>query len=117
MVGEVRTKRREVIPFRAHVVVDDVEGDGQFAMMAGVDETLQRERAAVRGVDGVGIDAVVAPITRAGKLRERHEFDRRDAQVLEIGETRDDRVERAFGRERADVQLVENVFCERQAAP
>ena len=85
--------------------------------MAGVDEPLQRERAAIGGVGGVRIDAVVAPVARAGKLGDRHEFDRRDAEFLQIAEPRDHRVERALGRERADVQLVENVFFKWQALP
>ena len=40
----------EVVPFRAEVVVDDVEDEREPVRMAGVEEALQPFGTAVRGV-------------------------------------------------------------------
>ena len=84
--------------------------------MAGVDEALQSGRPAVRVLRRADVDAVVAPVARAGKLRDRHQLDRRDAEVFERVEMLDDGVERAFPRECSDVQFVDDVVLERDAA-
>ena len=49
--------------------------------MGGVDEPLQAERAAVGGLGGAEVDAVVAPAARAGELGHGHQLDRRHAQL------------------------------------
>ena len=67
------------------MVVDHVEDHGQAGLMGGVDEPLQRPRAAVAVLHGVGMDAVVAPVAVAGELGHRHQLDRRDAQRRNCG--------------------------------
>src|SRR5437016_196462 len=47
-VGEVRTEIAQIVSFRAEMVVDDVENDGEASLMRAVDETLEGERAAIR---------------------------------------------------------------------
>ena len=101
-------KRGEVVARRAEVVVDDVEADGQALAWARVDEALQRRRAAVGVVHGVEVDAVVAPAPAPGERGDRHELDDVDAEVDEVVEPADGGVQGALGRERADVQLVED---------
>ena len=60
---------------------------------------------------------VVAPTALAGKLADRHEFDRRHAQIAQLVEPSDQRVEGPLGRECADVQLIDHEFGARQTLP
>ena len=48
------------------MVVDDVEHDGEAGAVRGVDQPLEPERAAVGGVRGGQVDAVIAPAVAAG---------------------------------------------------
>ena len=74
-------------------------------------------RTAVRVLRRVNVGAVVSPIAIAGKLPDRHQLDRRNAEVLQRVEFRNDRVERSLARERADVQLVDHELFECNPAP
>src|SRR6266498_5618004 len=47
-VREVRAELAQIISFGAEVVVDDVEDDGQAALMRSVDEPLERMRPSIR---------------------------------------------------------------------
>lgn len=116
-IREVRTERVEVVPLRPEVVVHHVEHDGEAARVAGVHQTPEPVRSAVRALCRVGADAVIPPVARAGKLRDRHELDRRDAQVAQLVQLRDRGVERALGRERADVQLIDHITMQRKTDP
>ena len=101
----------------ADVVVDDVEQHGQALAVRGVDELLQPVRPAVGGLRGGDVDAVVAPAVAARELADRHHLDRRDAELAQLAQVRDRGLERALGREGADVQLVEDELADRRRAP
>jgi hypothetical protein len=116
-IGEIGAELGKVVPFRAEVVVDDIEDDRHAAAMTGVDHPPERVRPTVARLHREGMDAVIAPVARAGELGERHQLDGGDAEVPQIVETLDDRVERAFGRESAHVNFVEKIVLERQAPP
>ena len=90
------------------MVVDDVEEHGEPLPVGGVDQRLEAERAAVGGLRGGQVDAVVAPAVAAGELADWHQLDRGDPQLAQLAQVRDDGLERALGREGADVQLVEH---------
>ena len=85
--------------------------------MAGVDQPLQALRPAVAVLRRVGKHPVVAPVPRARELGDRHDLDGRDAQIAEVAQPGDDAVERALGREGADVQLVEDQVLAADALP
>ena len=85
------------------MVVDDVENDGHASLMRAVDETLERERAAIRILRRPDVRPVITPVARPRKLADRHEFDRRDAEVFQRIEFADDCVESPFLCERADM--------------
>src|SRR5436190_1362075 len=85
--------------------------------MTGIDESLERARTAVRILRRVRIRAIVSPVARAGKLRDRKQLDRGNAEVAQRVEARNDRVERPLRRERAGMQLIDDVVFERDAAP
>ena len=100
----------------ADMVVDDVEDDPQARGVGGVDEARQAVRAAVGGVRGGQVDAVVAPAVVAGELADRHELDVGDAQLGQRRQTRGGRLEGALLREGADMQLVEDGVAQRRDA-
>ena len=101
----------------AEVVVDDVEDHGEAERVRAVDEPPQVVRRAVVVGGRVEVHAVVAPVVAAGALGERHHLDRRDPDVGEVGQGARGRLPRALGRERPDVQLVEDVAIARDASP
>ena len=76
--------------------------------MGGVHQFAQAVWAAVGVLHGEGEDTVVAPVARAGKLRDRHELDRGHAQVLQVRQVRDDRRERPRLGKRANMHFVEH---------
>ena len=105
---EVGAEAVEVGAGRAEVVVDDVQHHAHPAQVAGVDEPLERVRAAVVLGDRVPADAVVAPVAGAVDGVDGQHLDQVDAQLGQVVEAPDRGVERARLGERADVQLVEH---------
>ena len=116
-VGEVRPVAREHVAFRSHVVVDDVEDDGQPEPVRGVDEAGEPVGAAVGVLHGEGEHAVVAPVASARELGHRHHLDRGDTEVAQPRQVTDRCVEGALGGERADVHLVEDGVGQLHARP
>ena len=84
--GEVRAEFSEVVAVGSEVVVDDVEEDGEAALMSGVDEALESIGRAVGLVRGEEVDAVVAPALHAGEGVDGHQLDVSDAESREIVE-------------------------------
>ena len=76
--------------------------------MAGVDQPLQPVGSAVGVVGRPQVDPVVAPSAAAGELDDGKQLDGGDTEGDEVVEVGDGAVERALGRERAHVQLVED---------
>ncbi len=117
LLREVGCECGEVVAFRAEVVVDDVENDGEAALVAGIDEALECEGTAVSGVNGEWRDAVAAPVAAAGEGGDGHDHNSCHAGFCECIEVRDDGVEGAFGGERADVEFVKDVVAEGESTP
>ena len=116
--GEVGAEGLErLAAARADVVVDDVEDDGEPRGVRGVHHPGEAVRTPVARLGGGEVDAVVAPAVAARELRDRHDLDRGDAELRQAREVLDRGVEGALGRERADVQLVEDEVLRRHAAP
>ncbi len=90
-VGEIGREVGEGIAFGADVVVDDVEHHGQTMPVSRIHQPFQSDRAAVGVLRRERIDAVVAPVARAGKLGDRHQLDGRDAEIAERGQVGYDR--------------------------
>ena len=116
-IVEVAAEFAQIIPLRAEVVIDHIEEDGEAFSVAGVHETLQAVRAAVTVLRGIGKHAVISPVAGARELADRHDLDGIDAQITELAQPRDDRLERPFGGESADVQLVEDEIFSTQSLP
>jgi len=117
LVREVRAVGEHgLVPGSADVVVDHVEHDSQADGVGGVDELLERLGAAVGGLGRAEVDAVVAPTVPARELGHGHQLEHGHAQVGEALQVRDRAGERALGRERADVQLVDHGVVEARGA-
>ena len=96
-----------------HHVLDDAESPH----VAGIDEALVSGRAAVALMHGVPEHAVVAPVVRAVERVHRQQLDEPDAELDEMIESLDRGVEGARGRERADVQFVDDRARELASRP
>ena len=116
-VGEVRAVGAEVVPVGPEVVVDHVENHADPGGVGGVDEALEPVGPAVGVVGGEQVDAVVPPAAIAGELDHRQQLEVGDAEVDEVGQLLDRRLERPLRRERADVGLVDQRSRQRRRPP
>src|SRR5262245_16980851 len=64
---KIRAKIVQIIAFRTEVVIHHIQHHSQAALMTGIDQPLKSLWPAVRGLRGKRIDAIVAPVTAAGK--------------------------------------------------
>ena len=94
------------------MVVNDVEHDPHSRAMAGVNELLEPGGSPIRDVRRVKTDAVIAPVARAGKRRNRHQFERRDTQFAQIRQPVDYTCERACGSKGSGMQFVSYEFLQ-----
>ena len=115
-LGEVRSEVGQPVA-DADVVVHHVEQDGQPARVARVHEPFQPVRAAVGFVHRPQVDPVVTPAVVAGERGDRHDLHRVHAELAQVVQPPDGRVERPLGGERADVQFVDHRPVQRPAAP
>ena len=79
-IREIGPEAVEITSFWPEMVVDDIEKHGEAATVRRIDEPLQSSRPAVRILDGIGMNAVEAPIPLARKLSDWHQLDRRDSK-------------------------------------
>jgi hypothetical protein len=107
MIRKIRSELGQEIAFRANVVIDDIKNAGEALLMTGVDQPLQTCRSPVTILRSEYVDAVVAPISRAGKLPDRHHFHSGDSQLTEGREAGDDGIEGSFRRKRSDMKFVQ----------
>ena len=107
----------QIVPVRAEVIVDDVEQNRDAAPMRGLDEGLEPLRAPVGRVGRIEADAVVAPAAAAAEVGDRHQLDRGHAEGGQVIELFGRGVERPLGRERADMQFIENRVLPAKARP
>ena len=99
------------------MVVDNVQFRGQPALVARIHEFFQAGRSAVTVLNRKREDTVVAPITRAGKLGDRHDFDGSDSSLHQFVQMGNYRFESSLGRERSHVQLIDDVVLDGKSEP
>src|SRR5438093_11263101 len=80
-IRKIWRKLREIISLGANVVVYDVEDRCEAALVAGIDEPLECDGTTIRILNRKWKDTVVTPITRTGKLCDRHDFHRGNSGV------------------------------------
>ena len=112
-VGETGSKFGKIISFGAEVVVDHVQHDRESVLVAGIDQLLQAGGTAIGRLRRVEAGAVVSPISISRDLRDRHDFNRGDAEIAKIGESRNDAFECPFRGKRAGVEFVDDEIFER----
>ena len=113
-VGSVSTK---VVAFRPEMVVNHVERNRETVVVGRVYQALERLWSAVGVLGSEEIDAIIAPIAGPGKLRDRHQFNRRNSQGGELGKMGDDGIEGSFRGISSDVEFVKDGAIQRRAFP
>jgi hypothetical protein len=113
----VRAEALQVVAVRPEMVVDDIENYREPDRVRAVDEALERIGVAIHVIRREELHAVIAPVPAAGTLCDRHHLDHRDAELAQVAQLPDRCVERTLGRERADVQLVDDLPGQLHAAP
>ncbi len=98
----------QVVAFGAEVVVHDVQQHRQPVLMGRFHQPPQAGRTAVGAAGREPVHPVVAPVAAAGELGHRHDFQRGDAEVAQVGQLARGGRERSLRRERADVALVDD---------
>ena len=114
---ESRRITMEIVTFRAEVVVNNVEQNHEPARMRFIDQRSQIIRTAVDTVGRVEQDSVIAPVSPARKIGDRHQFDRGHTGVDHIPEPLDRGAKRSAGRESSDVKLQNDGLLPRSATP
>ena len=109
--------RLQIVTLRAEMVVDHIEKDHEPAGMRVVDQHAQIVGPPISAVRSIEQDAVIAPVSPAGEVGDRHQFDRGESGVTQVIELVDGRAERAAGRERADVKLQDRRMLPGPASP
>src|SRR5947207_15982034 len=85
--------------------------------MGGFDEYLQVLGPSVGRIRGVWQHAVVAPVSAAGEITDRHDLDRGDTERNQMVQLADCGPKRTLRRKSADVQLVDHCFTPGASAP
>src|SRR4051812_1822680 len=110
MAIEVRIRERgQSIAIRPEVVVDHIQDHADAESVGGIEERAYVLRRAIRSERRKQADTVVAPAARSREACYGHQLNDRDAQLLEVRQVLARRLERAFRREGADVQLVQHL--------
>ncbi len=114
---ECRRIAVEVVTFRAEMVVDDIEKNHEPARMRFVDQHPQIVGPTIGAVGRIEQDTVIAPISAACEIGNRHQLDCGYSGVNDVIELVDCCAKRAGGRERADVQLQDGRILPRSPTP
>src|SRR5215469_11344513 len=116
-VSEAGGEVRQVVAFRAEMVVHDIEHNRQSKPMAGVYQFLELGRAPIGGVWRIQTGSVITPVAVTRKFRDRHKLNRRDSQVAQIREPRNSASKRSLRRECTSMEFVGDEFLEWKALP
>lgn len=99
------------------MIVDDVEQDHHVEAVRRVDQSPELVGRPIGMVRRIGQNAVIAPAALALKFGNGHDLDGGDTRLGEKRQPFGRRSKRALGREAADMQLRDDRFLPRQAAP
>jgi hypothetical protein len=114
---EVRRVAAEIVSLGAEMVIDHVQKHHQPAQMRFVDQGFQIVGSAIGAVGRVPQHAVITPAALAGKIRKRHQLERRDPASHQMIELFDHRAVATLRREGADMGFDQDGFLPRPAAP
>src|SRR5215469_7274344 len=74
----------QVIPFRSEVVVDNIKKYHQASMVGNLHEMFQIMRSTVLAIGRKRKNAVISPVPPPGKIRDRHQLNRRDTKLGQV---------------------------------
>ncbi len=80
--------------------------------MAGVDQSFQTNGAAVGVLRRKGKHPIVAPVAPSGKLGHGHQFQGREAQILQLIQVGNNRVKGPCRGKSPHVQLINDVISQ-----
>ena len=107
----------QIVAFRTEVVVYHVQQDHKPMRMRILYQRLEFFGSTVAAVGREWQRAVVTPVTRPGKVPERHQLDGGDTQPGQLSELLPHRGEGTLGCVAADVQLIDDRLLPWSAAP
>src|ERR1700677_4355520 len=107
----------QIISFRAKMVIDNIEQNHDAALMRTLNQLFQILRSSVNAIGSEWKNAVVTPIAPAGKVRNRHQLDRRDSKISEIVEALAHGEESSSRRKSSDMQFINDGFFPSAATP
>src|ERR1700677_3446064 len=105
------------VSVRTKMVVDDVENDGDAERMRAIDKATEIIGPTIKPCRSKDVYPVITPAEPARELRDRHQFNTRDAKAGERCELAGCRMPCALPSEGADMQLIDDELLTRQAAP
>ena len=114
---KLRRVRPQIIPFRAKVVVDHIQQNHESAVMRALNQIFKIFGTAISAIGSEWENAVISPIALAGKVGDRHYFERRDSNIRKIVEPLASRGKSSGWRKRSDMQFVDDSFFPATAAP
>src|SRR5262249_3385985 len=80
---EIRRVERNEVSLRAEVAVDDVEQDRDPLPVGRLDKGFEILRSSIACIGSVGKRAVVAPVSMAAEVADRHDLDGANAELRE----------------------------------
>src|SRR4051812_2110318 len=108
---------RQIVAVRSEMIVDNVEDHAEPFSVRGVYESAEIVRRPIEARWGEQVDAVVAPAEATWEIGDRHDFDRRNADVREVIEPLHRGAESPLRRKSPDMQLVEHLVAHVHAGP
>src|SRR5690606_14564536 len=108
LVRKIRAKGRQIVSFGTKMIVYDVQDNSYSVLVAGIHQPLQGSRASVAVLNGKTEYAVVTPVALPRELRNRHNFNRIDAQCFQIRKTFNNAIEVSLLGKRPDMQFVDD---------
>src|SRR5450631_3187911 len=110
-------ENRQKVSVRTKMVVDDVENDGDAERMRSIDKATEIIGPTIKPCRSKEDYPVITPAEPAGELRDRHDFNTRDAKTGERCELAGCRLPCALPSEGADMQLIDDELLTWEAAP
>src|SRR5690554_6079592 len=83
-ISEIGAELGKMVSFRAHMVLHHIQNDGNVFLVTFIYQLFQFSNTPVTILGGKGIDTVIAPVSAARKLGDRHDFDGVNSQLLQI---------------------------------
>src|SRR5215469_5676508 len=114
---ELRSVEPQVIPFWSEVVVDNIKKYHHASMMGNLNEMFQIMRSAILAIGRKRKDAVISPVPPPGKIRDRHQLNRRDTKFGQVFQAAFNSSKGAFPGEGADMQFVDHRLFPRSSHP